>query len=220
MRILLLSALVLLAVPADAQTEEPRETRRVVIEVDSAASDGARFEVEIEREPATEDGDGPRVLIRRRASDGDDEQIVELQIPDRERLAAMMERVVEGTMAVFRSDDGDTVVERMMDDRSASPETRARIRALEAQSEALAQRARESDGQARRDAIRELDTTLSELFEARAQARRERVDALRDRAEALDAQADQAEAALADRQSRREEMIQARRRALMDGDDW
>ncbi len=211
---LLLPALVLLALPASAQDAD-REPRRVVIDVDSVLADVRGIEVEIDE---ADSEDGRRIVIRRERRDGGDERVVEMRMPDPDQLGDLLGQMMETTVAVFRTDDGETVVERVLGDRGASPETRAQIRELESRARDQAGRVRSTDGRARRDAQAELDATLAELFEAQDQARRDRADALRDRAAALADQADEIEAALADRQSRRDEMIEARRRALLDGD--
>lgn len=219
MRLLLLSAIALLTLPVMAQDGE-REVRRIVVELDSAEANGAGFEVEIDRDETEE---GRRVIIRRRVDDGGNERIteriVELRMPDNEQIEEMMEQAMEGPLAFFRSGDGETVLERMLESRGASAETRTRMRELESQARTQARQAQAATGSARRDAEASLDGTLAELFEVRAQARRERAESLRERADVLAAEADEIESALADRQSRRAELIEARRRALLDGGD-
>ena len=212
---LVLPALALLALPASAQ-ETDREARSVVFEVDSVAS-GDRFEIVIGTdERGLEDG---RRIVIRRTREGEVQQILEVQPPDPDQLADMMERIMESPVGAFLSRIDEGAAERMLGDQGASPETRARIRELEARAQAQAERTRDADGRDRRDAEAALDATLAELFEARTQARRERADALRDRAAALADEADEVEAALAERPLRRAELIEARRRALLDGSD-
>lgn len=212
MRVLAL-ALAAAALPVAAQTDAAdRAPRRVVIEVDSVIADGARFEVDVD------DADGRRVIIRRRV-DGDDTRVVEMRLPDREQIAGMVERMLDGPLSVFRTDDGETTLEQMLDSRHASPETRARMRELEADVRRQAERAREARGPERRRAEAELERTLGEWVDARAQAQREHAAALRERADRLAAEADAIERALDERQARRAELIEARRRAVLERRD-
>jgi hypothetical protein len=97
-----------------------------------------------------------------------------------------------------------------------SEETRERMRTLDRRSRDLAREARAAEGRDRERLERELDGVLAELFDVRADARREEAAHLRDRADALDA-------GLRERAAQREALLDARRRELLgetDGADW
>lgn len=218
MRTFLIATLAVCALPALAQPD--RRVERVVVDVDTVVIGGDhRFEIEIEEEV---DADGERVIIRRRGGDLD-ERIVEVEMPDAVEIETMMQRVLDSPLAVFRSRDGGTVFERQLGLMGGSPETRARMRELETEARQHARRARTADGAERREAEDALYRTLDELFDVRAEARRERAERLRQQAAELQAEADEMEAALADREARRRALIEARRDELMGEDptlDW
>ena len=214
MRRLLLATLVFAAVPALAQTDDVEVERRIVIDVDTL--DG-RFEVEIERDES--DGERERRIVIRR---GGDQDVVRLRVPDEDQIREMMD-AARGAVTVFRPDDGDSVFESAFGPAGVSPETRTRMRELEAEARRLARTARASEGAERREAEAALDRTLDELFDVRADARRGRSDHLRERAAELEAEAAEIETGLADREARRRAILDARRDALLgrgDASDW
>ena len=231
MRVLILSALALAALPVVAQPATRQE--RVVVTVDSTA-DGGRFGV---RRP------GDRMVIRRIERDGVvSVDTVRFRWPDGDNVAfrhpgpgqdgaefTWFERDadVQSDTVRFRFPGADVLLDRLpglIDGpfRDAFPapgvseETRERMQTLDRRSRDLAREARAAEGRDRERLERELDGVLAELFDVRADARREEAAHLRERADALDA-------GLRDRADRREALLDARRRALLgetDGADW
>ena len=186
--------------------------RNVVIEddeviLDRSGGDGRAVRLRIE-------SDGDEMIVRQ--GDGDEANVVRLRMPSLDGLAT------------WRTDaDGPAgLLPRMLREFQTRPgvssETRQRMRALEMESQSLARRARSAEGDARQDALRELDDVLGELFEVRGEARREEATALREQAAALQAEADELDAATRDRASRRQALIDARRAELMGerASDW
>ena len=214
MRRLLLPVLLLLALPAAAQ-DDGREVERLIrIEIDTVLTDGGAYEIEVERD---DDVRERRVIIRR--GEGE-EDVVAFRLPGGDDAREMLGRAASDAIALFRTEGSGSAFEHYVTTMNASPETRRRMRELEAQAVRLAETVRDADGAERRDARADLDRTLDELFDVRAEARREQAEALRERARTLQSEADQLDAELADREARRAELIEARRRMLLDGADW
>jgi len=209
MRWLLLSALALSALPALAQDDEvEREVHRtIVVNGDTVMADGGRY-------PFRMEGDGPERRLVFRRGDGE-ENTVAFRMPDPEHVRTIMYDALAGSRVSFDGDNPAIWLAEM----SASPETHRRMRDLEADVRSQVETIRTTDGAERRDAEAALDRTLDELFDVRAQARRERADGLRTRAAAMENEANQIEEGLADRESRRRRIIEARRAALL-GESW
>ncbi|WP_412060152.1 hypothetical protein [Rubrivirga sp. IMCC45206] len=215
MRLLLLPALALLAVPALAQTDRDVEVEDDDVIIEESDGDGIRI-IRRSGEPGADgrevrvrvERDGPRVIVRR---DGDgeeiDENVFELDLDGPRRILERIERSGEMPFGgVFRE---------MIGGPSASPETRARMRELDMRARALAREARDAEGADRTRLERELDTVLGELFDVRGQARAERAEALREQAAEMRAEADAMDAATAERAARRAALIEARRAELL-----
>ena len=195
MRLLFAAALAALALPALAQDAD-----------DAAPDDERSVRIEIDR-----DDDG-RVVIRRQGGD-DGARTFRLEGPDLERLAPFrdLDRTPYGDL--FRG-----LLRGLGAQPGVSDETRERLNDLEDEARRLAGSARDGDA----DAEARLDAVLGSLFEARADARRERADALRDQAARLRDEADAIEAALRERDARRDALIEARRAELLGAPagDW
>ena len=252
MRRLLLTALALGALPAAAQTDDTRTEREIIIERDDADGPqvrrmiivngdttlderrgGAAFfsddgrNVLIEDDEVVLDGSDDGRTVRLRIESDGDEMIVRQGDGDEANVVRLRMPSLDG-LATWRMDDGGPsgLLPRMLREFQTRPgvssETRQRMRALDMESQSLARRARSAEGDARRDALRELDDVLGELFEVRGEARREEAAALRERAAALQAEADELDAATRDRASRRQALIDARRAELMGerASDW
>lgn len=231
-----LPALALLATaPASAQ-DTPEVEREVIVEIDTLDSDGP-IHVEVER-----DEDGRRIVIRRRAQDGEiDENVIRFRMPEtdedgvvrffsgpddeviRFRAAEIAEQIqgLGDTSFAWFDGDGPGAALRLFDG-GVSAETRERMRELQTEARALARQAREANGAERETLVDELDALLDELFEVRGQARQEEADRLRERARELMEEADEKEAALRERADRRRALIEARRAELLGepASDW
>ncbi len=207
MRRLLLPALALLTVPAAAQDDGRQvDEETVVVRERSGDVDGREVRVRVER-------DGPRVVVRSEVEGEVEERVIEVDL--------------DGPVGLLESALGDAarlgeVLRRVGGSAGTSPETAARMRELQTEARDLARRTREAQGRDRRDAEADLDRVLGELFDVRAQARREQAAHLRDRADALRAEADELEAALRERDGQRAALIEARRAELLGepGADW
>lgn len=194
MRTALAAALLALALPALAQDAPAPADAALVVEIDTT-------------------DDGPRVVVRRWGG-GDGVRTFRFDVPDLERLAPLR----DGPLALFESGEALRLLRGISGQPDVSPETRERMRDLEAEAHALARQARDGDDGARD----RLDAVLSDLFDVRAEARRERADALRDRAAELEDEAAEIEAALREREARRRALIEARRAELLGepAGDW
>lgn len=210
--------------PGDA--EGPRYRRMIVVDGDTTIEEGfgGRFEhapggeavFEIERH-----GEAP--MRFRERIEGDGETIFRLRGPGGEfrfegedgPAGAVRFRMHGGPDMAFFDGDGPLhgVLSRMMVGEMGggiSDETRERMWALEREARELAREARDGDAAAGA----RLDAVLGDLFEVRAEARREQAAHLRERAAEI-------EAALAEREANREALIEARRAELLGtGADW
>ncbi|HEX9951096.1 MAG TPA: hypothetical protein VGB53_04955 [Rubricoccaceae bacterium] len=218
MRTLLLPALALAAFPALAQSAPPRTERHIVITVDSTA-DGERFVfrrpegagANVEFRRFEHDG-GPEVhrferdgvVVRRFGRDGADSDTLRFRLPSPDVLLEGVHGMMDGPFREFFGSPG------------VSDETRERMQELDRRSRDLAREARAASGSDRDRLERDLGGVLAELFDVRADARREQAAHLR-------AEADELEAGLRERDARREAILDARRRELLgesDGADW
>ena len=192
MRLLLASALVLGATSVLAQ--------------DLPDEDGAVFEVEI-------DTLDHNITIRR----GDDGEAFSLNLPNMDEMVRVW-NFEDTPLAWFRGEN----IPFLSGEPGVSTETSERMRDLEREARATARRARQLEGAEREEAERRLDALLSELFEVRGEARRERAAHLRERARELEAEAAEIEESLRDREARREALIDARRAELLGetDSDW
>lgn len=195
MRILTLAVLTGLALPAAAQDRPaPVEEDEEVLILDEDDGERRTVRIELERE-----GDDGHLVIRRRGGADDGERTFRLRMPDVEQLAPLR------AGAALLAEGG---VGRLLRDLGAEPgvsvETQRRMRDLETESRTLARQARDGDA----DAERRLDAVLGELFDVRAEARRERAASLREQADAI-------EAALREREDRRQALVDARRAELL-----
>ena len=206
MRLFLAAALAALALPALAQDAPADRDVEVEIDVDSTSADGRSVRIQI-----GPDDDG-RLVIRGRGGD-DGARTFRFEGPDLERLAPFRDLDRAPYADLFRG-----FLRGLGGQPGVSDETRERLDDLEAESRRLARRARDGDA----DAASRLDAVLGDLFEARADARRERADGLRDQAARLRDEADAIEAALRDRDARRADLIEARRAELLGepAGDW
>jgi hypothetical protein len=199
MRVLILSTLALAALPAVAQPAA-RQERRIVVTVDSLR-DGDATVRRFDDAPL----DGERVVVRRFERDGDvRSDTVRFRFPGADVLLDRLPGLIDGPFRDAFPTPG------------VSEETRERMQTLDRRSRDLAREARATEGRDRERLERELDGVLAELFDVRAEARREEAAHLRERADALDA-------GLRARSDRREELLDARRRELLgetDGADW
>lgn len=144
------------------------------------------------------------------------------------RLDSLAERVgglfgadgpIGARMRRFEIEVDDGTLRVQTDDDGLDAETAQRMRRLQRDARRLADRARAGD----RDAERELDGVLEELFEVRGEMRRVRAESMRERAEALLQRADELDAEAERRQRDRHRLIEQRKRALMGDDgapDW
>ena len=235
---LLLPALALAALPAAAQ-DAPRPERQIVITIDStdravriARPHGAEHDVFFHVAPGDHPArfrlgpaeslramPGERVMIRRFERDGEVEaDTIRFRVPD---VADILQRFPQE--GGFEWDREGGPFEVFVGEPGLSPETRDRMRDLDRRSRELAREARDARGAERTRLERELDGVLDELFEVRADARRERAAHLRERAETLEADARALEEGLRERDARRREILEARRRELLGEDasaDW
>ncbi|HEX8299688.1 MAG TPA: hypothetical protein VF594_11060 [Rubricoccaceae bacterium] len=207
MRTLLLPLLALIALPALAQSPSPRADRRIIIDVDSTSGGerlafrrpgGLREDIDIRR--LERDG----VVVRR--LNGSEADTIRFRIPSPNILIDRVNGMMGpgGPFSEFFGAPG------------VSEETRERMQSLDERSHDLAREARAASGTERDRLERDLDGVLAELFDVRADARREHAAHLR-------AEADKVEAGLRERDARREAILDARRRELLgesDGADW
>lgn len=173
----------------------------------AAAQSRERDERHIVITTDTSAADGQRIIVRRVERDGAVEADT-LRLPPFERI---FERVL--TELPGRADGA---FREAFPAPGVSEATRERMRELERDSRDLAREARAASGRERDRLVERLDGVLAELFEVRAEARREEAAELRRQADALDA-------GLAERERRRDEILDARRRELLgeaDGADW
>ena len=213
MRTALAAALLALSLPALAQDASVTEDDEVVIDIesivmDSTFADGRAIRIQVERDG---DGDERRILLRR--GDGDGERVFRIDVPDMERFAPLRDM-----SALFDGDGMGRLLRGLGSQAGVSPETRQRMRDLESEARALARQARDGDDAAEA----RLNAVLGDLFDVRAEARRERAESLRERARSLMEEADAMEASLRDREARRQALIEARRAELLGepASDW
>ena len=218
MRTALAAALLALALPALAQDAPVTDDEEIVVDIESIAidttfADGRAIRIEVERDGDA--GDERRIVIRRHGGD-DGERVFRLDMPDVERMAPF--RDLDGPLAFFDGEPFQDLLRGLGGQPGVSSETRQRMRDLQAEARSLARQVRDGDD----GAEARLDAVLGELFDVRAEARRERADGLRERARELMEEADEMEAALREREARRQALIEARRARLL-GDpasDW